>query len=187
MEQDSHLTWLTAILGANTGRIESETVLTGTGASVDHRTLHLATQHDAVHLVDSVIHEAASSTSELTVRSAVGGTAYTRYEGKIVISPGSQQTSGKLDEKTLFLSNSAKHDSVPGLEIDADDVKATHASAISKIDEEQLFYCQSRGIAPREATALIIDGMLRSLGHGLPDSMATLIDTHLTPYLDAAV
>ena len=79
------------------------------------------------------------------------------------VDPGAQQTDAFQESRNLLLSTEAHADAIPGLEIDADDVRCTHAAAIAQIDSEQLFYLTSRGLDPAEAKCLIIEGFLESL------------------------
>ena len=81
----------------------------------------------------------------------------------IRVDPGAQQTDAFQESRNLLLSPEAHADAIPGLEIEADDVRCTHAAAIAQIDKDQLFYLTSRGLEPAEAKSLIIEGFLESL------------------------
>jgi Fe-S cluster assembly protein SufD len=81
----------------------------------------------------------------------------------IKVDPGAQQTDAFQESRNLLLSKRAHADAIPGLEIEANDVRCTHAAAISQIDRDQLFYLMSRGLRREQATRLVIDGFLQAL------------------------
>jgi Fe-S cluster assembly protein SufD len=81
----------------------------------------------------------------------------------IRVDPGAQGTDAFQESRNLLLSPEAHADAIPGLEIEADDVRCTHAAAIAQIDREQLFYLTSRGLAPAAAKQLVIEGFLEAL------------------------
>ena len=87
----------------------------------------------------------------------------------IRVDPGAQQTDAFQESRNLLLSPDAHADAIPGLEIEADDVRCTHAAAIAQIDRDQLFYLTSRGLDPAEAKGLIIEGFLEALVERLPE------------------
>jgi Fe-S cluster assembly protein SufD len=109
----------------------------------------------------------------------------------IKVDPGAQQTDAFQDCRNLLLSKRAHADAIPGLEIEANDVRCTHAAAVAQIDREQLFYLMSRGLPRDAATRLIIDGFLQALverlGDGdLHDAVSAALERRLAAVLDAA-
>jgi len=85
----------------------------------------------------------------------VGGAAHAVFNGKIVVRPGAQLTDSAQQSRVLLLSDKARVDAKPQLEIFADDVKCAHGAAIGQIDAEQLFYLQSRGLSTESARNLL--------------------------------
>jgi len=86
----------------------------------------------------------------------------------IYVAPGAQRTDGYQANRNLILSPKARADSIPGLEIMADDVRCTHGATVGKIDAEQLFYLRSRGIPQREAEKLIVSGFFEPIMERIP-------------------
>ena len=86
----------------------------------------------------------------------------------IVVDPGAQGTDAFQESRNLLLSKKAHADAIPGLEIQADDVRCTHAAAIAQVDKDQLFYLESRGLDRDAATRLIIDGFMQELVERFP-------------------
>jgi Fe-S cluster assembly protein SufD len=85
------------------------------------------------------------------------------WRGNIIVDPGAQQTDAFQESRNLLLSKKAHADAIPGLEIQANDVRCTHAAAIAQIDPEQLFYLRSRGLPEETAKRLVIEGFLAAL------------------------
>jgi len=106
------------------------------------------------------------------------------FNGRIIVRPGAQRTDSKQTNHNLVLSEDARADSQPQLEIYADDVKCTHGATLGPLDPKELFYLQSRGIAPAEARALLVYGfgaeILGRLQHaGLRDRLEAMLHERL--------
>ena len=85
------------------------------------------------------------------------------WRGMIRVDPGAQRTDAFQESRNLLLSTEAHADAIPGLEIEADDVRCTHAAAVAQVDPEQLYYLRSHGLAEPEAKRLVIEGFLQEL------------------------
>ena len=116
----------------------------------------LDTTTDIEHLVPQ-------TTSSQLIKGVVGGDAKGVFQGKIHIAPNAVQTEGTQLHKALLLSDTAEIDVKPELEIFADDVKCSHGAASGELDEEQLFYMQSRGISREDAKKMLIDAYLEDV------------------------
>ena len=81
----------------------------------------------------------------------------------IKVEEEAQQTDGYQRNDNLLLSNSSRADSIPGLEIEADDVRCTHGSTTGKVDEEMIYYAQCRGFTRKEAMRLIVTGFFQQI------------------------
>ena len=157
------LDWVALGFGSGRGRVRMETKLAGpgadakvTGAYAGHRRQHLdfdTTQEHAAH----------HTTSDLAFRGVLSDRATAVWRGMIRVDRGAQQTDAFQESRNLLLSKRAHADAIPGLEIEADDVRCTHAAAIAQIDPEQLFYLRSRGLRETQARRLVIEGFLATL------------------------
>ena len=103
-------------------------------------------------------HLAPHTKSELIFKGALLGKSRTVWQGMVYVAPEGQKTDGYQTNNNLILSNLARADSIPGLEILADDVRCSHGATVGKIDEDQVFYLLSRGIPKQEAEKLLIEG-----------------------------
>ena len=114
-------------------------------------------------------HQAPHTTSDLLYKNALLDTAKTIFSGLIVVDPDAQQTDAYQTNRNLLLSDKAEANSLPGLEIEANDVKCSHGSTSGRIPPEQKFYLQSRGIDPAKAHELIVFGFFEEVLDRLED------------------
>jgi Fe-S cluster assembly protein SufD len=103
-------------------------------------------------------HLAPHTTSDLLFKGALTDESRSVWQGMIYVAPGAQRTDGYQANRNLVLSRKARADSIPGLEILADDVRCTHGATVGKIDADQVFYLRSRGIPEKVAERLIVEG-----------------------------
>ncbi|HZZ98894.1 MAG TPA: SufD family Fe-S cluster assembly protein [Candidatus Saccharimonadia bacterium] len=108
-----------------------------------------------------LIHKAPHTRAETLLRGVAWDRSSINLHGTIVIEKKAQQTNSFLKENVLLMSPNARAEAIPNLEIEANDVKCSHASTISKIPEEHLFYLMSRGLTKRAAEKLIVEGFLK--------------------------
>jgi Fe-S cluster assembly protein SufD len=157
-ERDSKITTLYTTLGSDVTRADVKCRMRGPGAHVDMLGLYLAegTQHfDHETLQD---HIAPHATSNLLYKGALNDTSRSVFRGMIRVHPGAQRTDSYQTNRNLILSGKARADSLPNLEIGADDVRCSHAATVGQLDEEEIFYLLSRGIPKVEAIKLVIFG-----------------------------
>jgi Fe-S cluster assembly protein SufD len=114
-------------------------------------------------------HIARGAVSDLLYRVAVAGQSRSVYAGLIRVEEGAQKTNAYVQNRNLLLSPVAKADSNPTLEILANDVRCTHGSTAGRIDDNHLFYCQSRGIGREQARRLIVEGFFADVIDSFPE------------------
>lgn len=107
-------------------------------------------------------HTVPHTNAYYTIRAAMFDKSRVDYRGQLNIKPKAQQTDSYLAHHSLMLSKDAKVNTIPCLEIEADDVKAGHAATIGKVDEDMLFYLATRGIAEKEAQHMLIQGFMET-------------------------
>jgi len=163
VERDGHLDWTALGFGSARGKVRMDTNLAGPGseARVTGGYAGRAGQH--LDYDTRQEHAAPNTNSDLAFRGVLAAGATAVWRGMIRVDPGAQQTDAFQESRNLLLSTEAHADAIPGLEIEADDVRCTHAAAVAQIDRDQLFYLTSRGIGPAEAKSLIVEGFLESL------------------------
>jgi len=113
-------------------------------------------------------HLAGNTTSDLLYKGALMDESRSVWQGMIYVAPGADGTDGYQANRNLILSKGARADSIPGLEILADDVRCTHGATVGKIDEDELFYLYSRGIPEKKARQLIVMGFFEHIMNRIP-------------------
>jgi len=116
---------------------------------------------DTAEVTVIIHHQAPHTRANTTLRGVARDSAQVKFVGRIIIDENCGDTNSFLTERILLLSDQAKAEAVPDLEIKSDDVKCSHAASISKIPDEHLFYLMSRGIPRRQAEELIVEGFLQ--------------------------
>jgi Fe-S cluster assembly protein SufD len=161
--RDGALDWVSLGFGSARGKVRMETKLAGPGA--DGRVTGAYASHKRQHVDFDTTqeHAAPHTTSDLAFRGVLQGRSEAVWRGNIIVDPGAQQTDAFQESRNLLLSKRAHADAIPGLEIQANDVRCTHAAAIAQIDAEQLFYLRSRGLREDTAKRLVIEGFLAEL------------------------
>jgi Fe-S cluster assembly protein SufD len=137
--------------------------LAGRGASVQVNGVLFTEgkQHISYHTLQH--HVAPQCQSDFLYKAALQDKSRTVWRGMIKVDPLAQQTNGYQRNDNLLLSTASRADSIPGLEIEADDVRCTHGSTTGKVDEELIFYAQSRGFTRKEATRMIVSGFFQQI------------------------
>jgi len=162
VDRDGTVDWIALGFGAGNGRVAMDTQLAGRGA--DAKVTGAYATHGRQHLdyATTQEHAAANTTSDLAFRGILDGRSSTVWSGMIKVDPGAQQIDAFQESRNLLLTKTAHADSIPGLEILANDVRCTHAAAIAQIDPEQLYYLRSRGLSLEDAKRLVIEGFLEA-------------------------
>jgi Fe-S cluster assembly protein SufD len=160
VERDASLHWVGLGLGSGRGKLRMETDLRGRGA--DGRVTGAYVGHGRQHLDYDTTqeHAAPDTTSDLAFRGILRDRATAVWSGMIRVDPDAQRTDAFQESRNLLLNDGAHADAIPGLEIEANDVRCTHAATVGRIDEEQLFYLMSRGLPREDAERLLVGGFL---------------------------
>jgi Fe-S cluster assembly protein SufD len=114
------------------------------------------------------LHESPYATSDLEFKGALKGNSRSVYSGLIKVFEGAQRTDAFQQNRNLILSRNARADSIPNLEIKANDVRCTHGATVSQVEDEHIFYLQARGIPRSEAQKLIVEGFFRPVIDRIP-------------------
>jgi Fe-S cluster assembly protein SufD len=161
--RDASLQWTIAAMGSRLAKVNQHVELVGRGAEsqVNGVLFTEGKQHLSYHTLQH--HAAPQCRSDFLYKSALQDKSRTVWRGMIKVDPSAAQTDGYQRNDNLLLSATARADSIPGLEIQCDDVRCTHGSTTGKVDEELIFYAQSRGLTRKEATRLIVSGFFQQI------------------------
>jgi len=161
--KDSSLQWTVGALGSRLSKVNQHVSLTGEGGSCQVNGVMFTEnkQHLSYHTLQQ--HEKPHCTSDFLYKAALQDVSRTVWRGMIQVDEGAQKTDGYQRNDNLLLSRTARADSIPGLEIEADDVRCTHGSTSGKVDEELIFYARSRGFSRKEAIQMIVTGFFQQV------------------------
>jgi len=163
VERDASFDWVALGFGSSRGKVRMETRLAGPGSSARVTGAYAGNGTQHLDFDTTQEHAAPNTTSDLAFRGVLEESATAVWRGMIRVDPGAQQTDAFQESRNLLLSKSAHADAIPGLEIEANDVRCTHAAAVAQIDAEQLHYLRSHGLPDEQAKRLIIEGFLEAL------------------------
>ena len=161
--QDANIQWTIAAVGSKFSQVDQQVALIGKGASShvngvlftrdrQQMTYNTLQRHSAMHCKSDFLYKAVLQDRSRTV-----------WRGMIKVDEGADKTDGYQRNDNLLLSDMARADSIPGLEIKADDVRCTHGSTSGRVDEELIFYARSRGFTRQEAIRMIVTGFFQQI------------------------
>ena len=161
--RDAEFRSLAIGFGGSLARAEAETVLAGPGGFSEMLGVFFAdgTQHFDHRSVQD--HVAPHCSSDLLYKGALRDSSRAVYSGWVHVRPGAQKTNAMQTSRNIVLSEHAKADAIPNLEIEANDVRCGHAASVGPVEEETLFYLESRGIPRAEAERLIVTGFFQEV------------------------
>jgi Fe-S cluster assembly protein SufD len=163
VEQDAELDWVAGGFGSGKGKVRIQNDLAGPGATSRVTGAYFAdgTQHLDYDTFQE--HIAPSTTSDFAFKGALRDEARAVWRGMIRVEEGAQKTNAYQENRNLLLSKSAHADSIPGLEIMANDVRCTHGATLGQVDRDQLFYLMTRGLTRAEAERVIVRGFFQDV------------------------
>lgn len=168
VERDGNLDWIFGAIGSKLTKNFSELDLAGEGATGRMSGFYFT---DGVQHLDHDTqqnHLAPHTTSDLLFKGALKGKSRSVWQGMIYVAKGAEKTDGYQANRNLVLEEGARADSIPGLEILADDVRCTHGATVGKLEKEPLFYLKSRGIPQNEAEKLVVEGFFDPIFQRIP-------------------
>jgi Fe-S cluster assembly protein SufD len=163
VRRDARVQSLNVHLGAKQARHESLSQLQAPGGFSEMLALTIATGAREYDQRTLQIHQAPNTKSDLLYKNALLDKSRTIFSGLIIVDPDAQKTDAYQSNRNLMLSDDAESNSLPGLEIQANDVRCTHGATSARIDPEQEFYLRSRGIPPKAANELLIFGFFEEV------------------------
>jgi Fe-S cluster assembly protein SufD len=161
--RDASLDWVALGFGSGRGKVRMETRLGGQGAEARVTGAYASHGRQHIDFDTTQEHAAPNTTSDLAFRGVLQGRSTAVWRGNIIVDPGAQKTDAFQESRNLLISKRAHADAIPGLEIQANDVRCTHAAAVAQVDPEQLFYLRAHGLEQEEAKRLVIEGFLAAL------------------------
>jgi Fe-S cluster assembly protein SufD len=163
LEPDAGIQWTVAAIGSRLSKVNQHVELAGPGSEsqVNGVLFTEGRQHLSYHTLQH--HAAPQTRSDFLYKAALQDQSRTVWRGMIRVDPCAVRADGYQRNDNLLLSSQARADSIPGLEIECDDVRCTHGSTTGKVDEELIFYAMTRGLTRKEATRLVVSGFFQQV------------------------
>ena len=168
VERSGNLDWIFGAIGSRLTKNFTELDLAGEGAQGRMSGFYFTDGNQHLDHDTQQNHLAPHTTSDLLFKAALKGKSRSVWQGMIYVAPGAQKTDGYQANRNLVLSEGARADSIPGLEILADDVRCTHGATVGKLEAEPLFYLKSRGIPQSEAEKIVVEGFFDPIFQRIP-------------------
>ena len=166
--RDAKVDWITSMMGTRLTKAFQTVELDERGGWARMSGLFFSNGRQHFDLDTQQNHNAADTVSDLLYKGALKQRSRTVWQGMIKALPGSQRIDGFQANRNLVLDRTARADSIPGLEIEADDVRCTHASTIGQLDETEIFYLMSRGIPRATAVHMVVQGFFDPVMQRIP-------------------
>jgi Fe-S cluster assembly protein SufD len=168
VERDATFDWIFGAVGTHLTKNFSEIDLVGEGSTGKMSGFYFTDGNQHLDHDTQQNHHAPHTTSDLLFKGALKEQSRSVWQGMIYVAPGAQKTDGYQSNPNLLLDVTARADSIPGLEIMADDVRCTHGATVGKIDPTEVFYLKSRGIPTEVAEHLIVEGFFDPIMQRIP-------------------
>lgn len=165
---DGQLQWTVGGLGAKLAHIHQDVILDGRAATAEVNGVTFAVGRQQLSYYTQQNHNAPDTRSDLLYKTVLRDRSNVVWRGMIRVEPTAPRTDGYQRCDSLMLSDTARSDSIPGLEIETDDVRCTHGATTGRVDAEQIFYCRSRGLTEFEAMHLIVEGFFHRVYDRIP-------------------
>ena len=183
--RDAHVCWVTATFGGRLSKINQAVVLDGAGCSAQMLGLAFTDARQLLDVSTAQEHISPHTSSDLLYRAVLKDRSQTAWGGNIYVYPSANHTDAYQKNDNLLLSERAHADTLPGLEIQAHEVRCTHGATAGKIDAEQVFYLMSRGVPYAQAEKLIVDGFFAPVMERIPlESVREELSTSVTRKLE---
>lgn len=169
LKRGARLDWRHAWFGGRHQKANIINYLEGEGSTADEVQVFFLDKKEHLDITSRLLHNSPKTTSRVLVKGALRDRARAVFHGNVRIEKNAQETDSFLSDHVLLLNPGARADSIPGLEIEADQVRASHSASIGQIDEEQVFYLMSRGLDEREAKKTIVSGFISPAIDAIPD------------------
>ncbi len=163
VERDAELDWVAGGFGSRGGKVRIQNDLAGAGATSRVTGAYFTDGSQHLDYDTFQEHIAPNTTSDFAFKGALRDNSSAVWRGMIRVEKDAQKTNAYQENRNLLLSKTAHADSIPGLEILANDVRCTHGATLGQVDREQLFYLMARGLSRQEAERMIVRGFFQDV------------------------
>lgn len=163
IERDAKMSWYMGLFGSQLSRYKIDNIMKGEGASAEDVEIIFGTNDQSFDVTSNLIHHGQNTRGRVLSKSVMKDKSKSLFKGMIKIEKGAKSAESFLAGHAILLDKGAKSDTIPGLEIETNEVRATHSASVAQIDENQIFYLMCRGLSNEEAKREIVSGFLEPL------------------------
>lgn len=163
VEQDGKMSWYSGMFGTNLCRYKIDSIMKGPGSSSEDIEIIFGTDKQLFDISSNLDHVGFSTRGRVMVKSVMKDESKSLFKGMIKIRKDAKSSESYLAGHAILLNKGAHSDAIPGLEIETNEVRATHSASVSQIDEEQIFYLMCRGLDRESAKREIVHGFVEPL------------------------
>jgi len=163
VERDGKMSWYSGMFGTNLSRYKIDSIMKGPGASSEDVEIIFGTEKQLFDVSSNLDHGGYSTRGRVVVKSVMKDESKSLFKGMIKIRKDAKTSEAYLAGHAILLNKGSHSDAIPGLEIETNEVRATHAASVSQIDEEQIFYLMCRGLDRESAKREIVHGFVEPL------------------------
>ena len=163
IEKDAKISWYMGLFGSQLSRYKIDNIMKGEGASAEDVEIIFGTNNQSFDVTSNLIHYGPNTRGRVLSKSVMKDNSKSLFKGMIKIDKNGKSAESFLAGHAILLDKGAKSDTIPGLEIETNEVRATHSASVAQIDENQIFYLMCRGLSNEEAKREIVSGFLEPL------------------------
>lgn len=163
IERDAKMSWYMGLFGSKLSRYKIDSIMKGAGASAEDVEIIFGIHDQSFDVTSNLIHYGESSRGRVLSKSVMKDNSKSLFKGMIKIGHDAKLSESYLAGHSILLDKGAKSDAIPGLEIETNEVRATHSASVAQIDEGQIFYLMARGLSREGAKREIVGGFLEPL------------------------
>ncbi|HYZ49844.1 MAG TPA: SufD family Fe-S cluster assembly protein [Nitrososphaeraceae archaeon] len=163
IERDAKMSWYLGMFGSQLSRYKIDSIMKGPGSSAEDVEIIFGTERQSFDVTSNLFHYGHNSRGRVLVKSVMKDMSKSLFKGMIKIGKEAKATESYLAGHAILLDKAAKSDAIPGLEIETNEVKATHSASVAQLDEAQVFYLMCRGLSREGAKREIVNGFLEPL------------------------
>ncbi len=168
VQRDGRVRWALGWLGGRMTLSHLDNILDGPGTEAEDVQIFFAGGRQHFDLTSNLIHRKPHTKGEVTVKGVLKDKSNAVFWGRIRIDPGAQQANAFQSERSLILNEGPRSVAIPSLEIEANNVRCTHAASSTQLDDEQIFYLKTRGFSDAQARKTIVDGFFEPTVSKIP-------------------
>lgn len=176
VERDAKMSWSLALFGSQLSRYKVDSMMQGPGALAEDVEIIFGIGNQSFDITSNLIHVAPNTRGKVLVKSVLKDTSQSLFKGMIKINKNAKATESYLAGHAILLDKGAKSDAIPGLEIESNEVKATHSASVAQVDENQIFYLMTRGLSNELAKREIVGGFLEPISRKMGPTIRAWIN-----------